>query len=196
MGTDISELDKQANRAIARIGTRKGKTPDEIAAEAKARAEAREAEKAKKQAEREAAAAAKRPHMSKVDRAAEDLPILTEAATRILEEATANLDAGQVTALARHLDHFNRVNATAAAAERGDLKPGDRVRIVGGPNFALIGKEGIVTKAARIRCHVAVDGIAREAYLFTSHVEQVVVEDAAPSAEELGTDEQKTGTEG
>lgn len=156
-------------------------------------AAAREAAKAKRTAEREqrkatkAAAKAsdngKPAHMKKVDRAAERLPSLNEATQLIFNEATVNLSAGQLTALALHIQHFNRVKATERALGQ-KIEAGVQVTIIGGdPKY--IGKTGTVSKAQRIRCYVDVPGVKKPVYLFTSDVQSFVAEEA-PAA--TGTD--------
>lgn len=129
----------------------------------------REAERAARKAAKAAAAAAKKPvHMTKVERAGSRLPELSTATANLLQEATSNLSQQQVAALALHLQHHNRVAATQAALAV-KVAPGDRVTIVGGdPRF--VGKAGTVSKTQRIRCYVAVDGVAKPVYCFTSDV--------------------------
>lgn len=201
----ISEIDKLIAAAKARKAAKaalktegaEDSASDETAAPADksaakaARAAAREEAKAKRDAERsarkEARAAArtgKAAHMSKVEKAAGKLPSLSEGAQLILSDATANLTAAQVAALALHLQHFNRVKATERALST-KIEAGVTVSIIGGdPRF--IGQTGTVTKAQRIRCYVAVDGHEKPVYLFTSDV-ALAAAAAAPAA---------TGTEG
>lgn len=151
-----------------------------------ARKAAKDAERATKKAEREAARAAKRaakeaekrtPHMSKVEKAASKLPALSEAAQVAFNDIIANFGASTVSAIAAHLQHFNRVKATERALGQ-TISTGDTVRIVSGdPRF--IGQTGEVFKAQRIRCYVTVPGAKKPVYLFTSDVELV---SAAPVA--------------
>ena len=84
-------------------------------------------------------------------------------------EVVANFSREQVTALALHLQHFNRVKATERALDQKVVQGMD-VRIVGGdPKF--VGMTGSVIRSQRIRCYVAIPGVKREVYLFTSDVE-------------------------
>ena len=84
-------------------------------------------------------------------------------------EVTTNFSAEQITALALHLQHFNRVKATERALNQ-KIEAGMSVRIIGGdPKY--IGMTGTVSKAQRIRCYVEVPGIKKPVYLFTSDVE-------------------------
>lgn len=154
-----------------------------------ARQAAKDAERATKKAEREAARAAKRaareterktPHMSKVEKAASKLPALNEAAQVALNDITANFSASQVSAIAAHLSHFNRVKATERALGQ-TIATGDTVRIVSGDS-RFIGQTGEVFKAQRIRCYVTVPGAKKPVYLFTSDVELVSAASAAKSA--------------
>lgn len=159
------------------------------AAEKAAKAAARAARQAQLKVEREARSAAKKAerssgkpaHMKKVERAASKLPALTQQAELLFNEATANFSADQITAIALHLQHFNRVKATERALGQ-KVETGQTVRIIGGdPRF--IGMTGMVSLARRIRCFVDVPGFKKPAYCFTSDVEVV----SAPSAA-TGTD--------
>lgn len=135
--------------------------------------EARRAQIAKEREERKAAKAAAQPkgpaHMKKIDRAASKLPGLNDQMQLTFNEVTTNFSAEQITALALHLQHFNRVKATERALGQRVVQ-GTSVRIVAGdPKF--IGLSGTVVKAQRIRCYVEVPGIKKPVYLFTSDVE-------------------------
>lgn len=114
----------------------------------------REAEKAEKIALRNAG---KQPaHMRKVQKAAEKLSPLAQAAQIILDDATANLTQSELAALALHIQHFNRVKATEMALAQ-NIGEGAEVQIVSGdPRF--IGKTGTVVKSQRIRCYVNIPG--------------------------------------
>lgn len=150
------------------------------AAEAKAQRQAeREASMSTRKAEREARKAAKaaeeadkRPvHMAKVARAASKLPQLSTDASDAFATLTTKLATDQIAALALHLQHHNRVAATQNALTVR-MTTGTAVRIVGGdPRF--IGKTGVVSKAQRIRCYVAIEGVAKPVYCFTSDVSTV-----------------------
>lgn len=150
------------------------------AAEAKAQRQAeREASMSTRKAEREARKAAKaaeeadkRPvHMAKVARAASKLPQLSTDASDAFAALTTKLATDQIAALALHLQHHNRVAATQNALTVR-MTTGTAVRIVGGdPRF--IGKTGVVSKAQRIRCYVAIEGVAKPVYCFTSDVSTV-----------------------
>jgi len=151
--------------------------------------QAREAAKVQREADRqrrreakaESSVDKKATHMKKVENAASKLPVLNETAQVLFTDITSNLPAAQVAAIALHLQHFNRVNATARAVNQR-VQPGDRVRIVGGdPRY--IGKSGTVDRAQRIRCYVNVPGSQRPVYLFTSDVELVQVEAEAAEAQ-------------
>jgi hypothetical protein len=107
--------------------------------------------------------------MKKIASAANKLPTLTDTAQLLFNEATTNFSAEQLTALALHIQHFNRVKATERALNQRVVQ-GTQVRIIGGdPKF--IGMTGSVTKAQRIRCYVTVPGVKREVYCFTSDIE-------------------------
>lgn len=152
---DVDRLERQAQRRIERDARR--------AAKAAAKADA------------------KKPHMKKIEKAAGALPKLTAPAELLFNEATANFSAEQITAIALHLQHFNRVKATERALNQ-KLEVGQQVRIVGGPT-KFVGMTGTIDHAQRIRCFVAIPGIKKPVYLFTSDVELVA-------------EMQATGTEG
>jgi transcription antitermination factor NusG len=139
----------------------------------------REARRAAKVAER---GEAKTPHMKKIEKAAAALPVMADTTQMSFNELTTNLSAAQITALALHLQHFNRVKATERALKQ-ELEAGQQVRIIGGPT-KHVGKIGTVDRAQRIRCFVNIPGVRKPVYLFTSDVETI--------AEEI----QATGTEG
>lgn len=183
---DTSKLDAALNAAKARKknpnGTEKSTTArTRLSAEEKAkRDEALEAERAAKKlareakrAERQAAReAAKKPaHLSKVDKARSKLPAMDATVGQFFNELTVNFTGAQLSALAAHLQHHNRENATKRALAQ-QVKTGDSVRIVSGDS-RFIGKTGTVTKAQRIRCYVEVEGAKKPVYLFTSDVEVV-----------------------
>ena len=187
-GNEMSAIDKALAAAQARKAMKEGlsmetgminKVDDSAKRAAKA---ARDAERAARQAqlkaqrdERKAAKATKsdgKPvHMKKVERAASKLPMLNDQMQLTFNEVTTNFSAEQITALALHLQHFNRVKATERALnQRAEL--GQKVRIIGGdPKF--IGMTGTVSLARRIRCFVDVPGFKKPVYCFTSDVELV-----------------------
>jgi hypothetical protein len=140
-----------------------------------ARKTARDEARATKLAER---AANKSPaHLRKVNKAGERLGTLSEAAQLLFSDATSNLPAAQVTTLAAHLAHFNRVKATERALTT-KVAAGDQVTIVAGdPKF--IGKTGVVFKSQRIRAYVTVEGQAKPVYVFTSDLTPIATESVA-----------------
>jgi hypothetical protein len=200
LNTKLSAIDKALAQAKARKAIKDSSPPpagddvqtftvqktDDNKALKLAEREARRAQIAKEREERKAAKAAAQPkgpaHMKKIASAANKLPSLSDSTQLLFNEATTNLSRDQLTALALHIQHFNRVKATERALDQRVVQ-GTPVRIIGGdPKF--MGMTGTVTKAQRIRCYVTVPGVKREVYLFTSDVE---VLEAVQSA---------TGTEG
>ncbi|MFA6510129.1 MAG: hypothetical protein WCV62_06750 [Candidatus Peribacteraceae bacterium] len=190
-----AEKSKTKKAAVSEDGTapKRVKLTDE---ERAARKEKLEQERAARKAEREQARAAKKvekegtrttPHMSKVTKAGARLPALHEDAQTAFNDLTTNLGAGDLEALAAHLQHFNRVKATERALAV-KLEVGQAVRVIGGdPRY--IGCIGKVTGAQRIRCYVTVldgAGEAKDLYLFTSQVE----------AAEIPVELESTGTDG
>ena len=147
----------------------KKKADDEAkAARKEERRKAREESKAKREADR------KTPHMSKVARAAEKLPTLGNDAQLAFNNITTSLSRNDITALATHLQHFNRVQATERALGR-KLEVGQRVRIISGES-RFTGSEATVSVVQRIRCYVSVPGVKKDVYLFISDVEPVAEE--------------------
>jgi hypothetical protein len=187
LNTKLSAIDKALAQAKARKAAKDSSPPpagddvqtftiqktDDNKAMKLAEREARRAQIAKDREERKAAKAAAQPkgpaHMKKIASAANKLPTLTDTAQLLFNEATTNFSAEQLTALALHIQHFNRVKATERALNQRVVQ-GTQVRIIGGdPKF--IGMTGSVTKAQRIRCYVTVPGVKREVYCFTSDIE-------------------------
>lgn len=156
-----------------KIAAKLAKDTDRAARQAQIKAQ-REERKAARTAEK---ASGKPAHMKKVERAASKLPELNEQLTLLFNEATTNFSASQLTALALHLQHFNRVKATERAINQR-VETGQTVRIIGGdPKF--IGMTGQVSLARRIRCFVDVPGFKKPVYCFTSDVDVVESEDLA-----------------
>lgn len=183
---EAEKAKKAAERAQARAD-RKVKQEEERAV----KKAAREA----KRAEREAERAAKGPaHLSKVAKAAAKLPALSENAQGLYKRVMKALTPVEVTAVAQHLLHALRVQATIAATNV-KLTEGQLVRITGGdPRY--IGQVAKMFKVQRIRCYVVVEGNDKPIYLFTSDVEPISTADAeslpaVPAARASGT-----GTEG
>lgn len=187
--------------------TKVRKTDDEKA-QAKAELEAkraakkleRDAARAAKKAEKQAAQAHKPPaHMAKVMKAGARLPALSENASEFFANLKANLSAFDLSTLALHLQHYNRVEATMRAATQ-KVENGSIVRIVGGdPRY--VGLVGEVVEARKIRCFVDVEEVNKPIYLFTSDVEvldKVAVAESDESDAESNDEAEieSTGTEG
>lgn len=142
------------------------------------------AQREQRKAEREAKKSSSGPvHMRKVERAAAALPKLTEDAGTRFNDIVSNLPSDQVTALALHLQHHNRVISTQRAVGTGPLKVGQIVRITGGdPRF--IGLSGALEKVQRIRCYVNLPTANKVLYCFTSDVELVLEQGESLPVEE------------
>lgn len=183
-------------------GTGRVKLTDEERAERKQKLDAERAERKQKReqerAEKQAKKAAERPsaHMKKIQKAFAALPKLSEDALTEFNTITATLAADQVGALAQHLLHFNRVNATERARDV-KIEVGDTVKIVGG-DARWVGKVGTVDQAAKIRCFVNFEIenskgelVNKRVYLFTSDVEKVESREGevTETSEATGTDE-------
>ena len=186
LNTKLSAIDKALAAAKARKAAKEGSSLEEtpatpeakptdeqkaqkIADRAAKQAQLKADREARKQAKAAEKANGKPAHMKKIDRAASKLPVLNDQMQFTFNEVTTNFSAEQITALALHLQHFNRVKATERALGQRVVQ-GTSVRIVAGdPRF--IGLSGTVVKAQRIRCYVEVPGIKKPVYLFTSDVE-------------------------
>ena len=163
--TESTEASKRTKLSAEERATRDAE--QKVAREAKK--VQREQLRAAKKAEREAAK--QTPHMSKVDKAAEKLPVLDEQMQALFNELTVNAPRDSIAAFAAHLIHFNRVKATERALTQ-KVTMGDNVRITGG-DARYVGQTGIVTKRQRIRCYVDIEGVKKPVYLFTSDVEVI-----------------------
>lgn len=197
---NVSDIDKALAAAKARKaakdGTPAGEKPNKPAKEPSAPAEpkrprltdeekaakieARNQERATRKSARETAraekiaerTAARQPaHMRKVQKAAEKLPSLSDASQLLFSEITASHTAAELSALASHILHFNRVSATSRALSQ-KLEVGQTVTIIGGDS-RFVGKTGTVSKVQRIRCYVSFDGVKKDAYFYTSDVSGV-----------------------
>lgn len=158
------------------------KTPEERKAALEKIEQERLDRRTKKDAERlekqTVAAASRAPaHMKKVDKAAATLGVLSDPAQLIFNDATTNLTTGELAALAAHLQHFNRAQATQAALTV-KLVVGATVTVIGG-DTRYIGKTGTLERVQRIRCYVKFPGVEKLGYFMTSEVQAI----AAPEAE-------------
>lgn len=170
--TASAPAEKPAKASDAeKLAAKAAKDAERAAAKSK-----RDAERAEKQAVKDAAK--RTPHMSKVDKAAEKLPSLSSSAQASFNDVTTNLSATDISALAAHLTHFNRVQATGRALTT-KIEVGDTVRIVSG-DARYLGATGTVAKAQRIRCYVTVEGASKDVYLYNSDVEKLA--SASPAA--------------
>jgi len=198
--TNLSAIDKALAAAKARRAAKDSSTITENVTQSKASSAERLAKKAERDAERaarklvisqqraakkEARMAARNvgatPHMKKIEKAAAALPIMGEQLTLSFNEITTNFSASDITALALHLQHFNRVKATERALNQS-LEAGQQVRIVGGPT-KYVGMTGTVERAQRIRCFINIPGARKPVYLFTSDVELLEVQQSATGTE-------------
>lgn len=135
------------------------------------KAQEREARRQEKQSQKQT------PHLSKVKKAAGQLPDLSDKAGTFYEKLVKDLTAAELSALGQHLQHHYRHHITEAASKR-TLQVGQRVRMLGGPS-KVVGKVGTVVDLHRIRCYVKVDGYPNTVYVFTSETENVDEKDAA-----------------
>lgn len=177
-------------RAAAKVkrdeerAARKAAKAEKEAAEAAAKAERKAARAAKKAAKATAPDVKKGPaHMKKVDRARSKLPALAAEATRMFEDATANLSIPQIEALANHLLVQARAMKTLRAADITPLPLGATVRVTGGdPKY--VGAVGEVIHSQKLRAKVRLPGMpeGKYVYIYTGEAE-VVAPDAEAAAE-------------
>jgi len=180
----------QEERAAAKVkrdeerAARKAAKAEKEAAEAAAKAERKAARAAKKAAKATAPDVKKGPaHMKKVDRARSKLPALAAEATRMFEDATANLSIPQIEALANHLLVQARAMKTLRAADITPLPLGATVRVTGGdPKY--VGAVGEVIHSQKLRAKVRLPGMpeGKYVYIYTGEAE-VVAPDAEAAAE-------------
>jgi len=144
---------------------------------------ARKADKAEKRASKKSSGSASGPvHMKKIATAAAKLPQLNSDAQLAFNDLTTNFSGAQLTALALHLAHHNRIVSTQRAATV-NLKVGRTVCISGG-DHRFIGKVGVISKVQRIRCYVNIPGMEKPYYCFTSDVAAVSQPAVATTVEE------------
>lgn len=159
-------------------------------AEQAARKALRDQERAQNKAKREAERASKIAHMSKVDKAAKNLPLLSGDATDMVNSIMADFDASDITSIIAHLSHRQRAAATTNALS-AKLTVGQTVRIVSaeGASARYVGQLATVQVVQRIRCYVNPVGSpsSKRVYLFNSDV-------VAVSDDELETLSSSDGT--
>lgn len=146
----------------------------------------REERKAKKEADKAsklAAKAEKKPNLSKVEKARAKLPQLNDASQVAFDDATSNLGKGQIAALALHLQHYLREQATIASAN-AKYEVGQLVTVINSADPRIIGKAAEITQTHRIRVHAKVDGFKGEFYLFNADVEAIEEETTEEAASE------------
>lgn len=168
----LTNVDKAINAAKAN----RTKRVSDPAREAKKAAQVAEREQKRierenRRAEKAAERANRKVHMAKVERAGSLLPTMSDRAQSLFQEITASLPRDQVSALAQHLNHFNRIHATTSAATT-QLDVGTQVRITSSDS-RYFGRVGTISKAQRIRCFVQLEGVEKPVYLYNSDVELV-----------------------
>jgi len=187
---DLTPAEEKPKRekAVKAQPEQKPSKKDKAAARAEKQAQLlrdRDARKAAREEKKAAKAAStvdvrKPAHMKKVERAASKLPALNDSAQLLFSEAVTNFSADQLTAIALHLQHHNRVMATQRAVAT-KLEVGMQVQITGG-EARFVGQVGTVDEVRRIRCYVTVPGFKNRVYCFTSDVVPVIDQAADASA--------------
>lgn len=106
-------------------------------------------------------------HLKKVERAKAKLPQLNEMMQTLVNNIVSSCSLQQIDALAMHMQLHARAEKTRLAATSGALPIGAAVTIFGGdPRY--IGKVGRVVTSQKLRATVAVDGVKKPAYIYTS----------------------------
>lgn len=193
---DAAKIDEAIKRAKEQAGEKPAKTKEPRAEKpAKEPKAAKEPKPAKEPKAEKPAKEPKGPaHLSKVERATADLPILSDAAAAALKGIDeGGFAAGDLTALAAHLTHKARLLMTAGAVS---AKPtvGSLVEILPGDKGVqkYVGMRGVLTEVRSIRCFADIKDengktIKKGLYLFTSGVKVItpaVVHDEGPEPEE------------
>lgn len=183
-------LNKDTALAAQKAAAKKLKEEERAAKKAE-----RDAARALKKAEREAKKASRSaPHMTKVERAAVVLPVLTFEEQEVVSGVLGKFDLAALNNIVAHLSYRARFLATERATV-SDVKLNDVVRIVSG-NTKHVGAVGVVTKVNRIRCYVAIEAANKPVYLFTSDVEVLQRgEDIEPAATETTDAKEGAGEE-
>ena len=209
---DINQIDQELAIAKAKAAAREtnvtqtgtDKLPRVKLTDAQkaARKAAQDAERAERKIVREAAKAAKlaakandkKPtHMSKVQRAGEKLPQMSDELSVLLGSITVSHTRDEVNTLAQHMLHWCRVQATSAALG-AKVEAGCTVKVVSGEYPELVGKTGTVVKSQRIRCYVFIEGANNRP---VPGIEETGVYFFLSDVEVVAADEQvSTGTEG
>jgi hypothetical protein len=157
----------------------------------------REERKAKKEAEKAAKAAAKTAksaNLSKVEKAKAKLPLLSDGATESYDLAVRDLNKGEIAALALHLQHYLREQATIASAG-AKFAVGQLVTVINSSDPRIIGKTAEITQTHRIRVHAKVEGFKGEFYLFNADVAPLAGASEEADEEEAPVEEATEGDE-
>lgn len=106
-------------------------------------------------------------HLKKVERAKAKLPQLNEMMQKLVNNIVSSCSLQQIDAMAMHMQLHARAEKTRLAATTGALPIGAAVTIFGGdPRY--IGKVGTVVTSQKLRATVAVDGVKKSVYIYTS----------------------------
>lgn len=164
-----SEAKKESGRHQVSDEERQRRQEEKQKELAEKRAE-RERVRAEKKAERDAHRAV--PHISKVKKAAEQLPDLSDSGATACAELLKRLSTEEINVLGQHLQHIYRARKTEEAINR-ELAVGQQVKLIGGP-ARFVGQQGTIISLNRIRCYVKVAGFEKPVYVFTSETADVV----------------------
>lgn len=174
MNDNLSKIDAVIAAAKARkIALDSGDAPEERKSRPRLSPEIRAEKKAEIARDREARKEVKKnqvAHMAKLNKVLEKLPPMNGTTQQIFSDIVSNLSADQITAMSKHLQHYNRTKSTEKSLS-SKINVGDVVNIVGG-DARFLGMKGTIVESRRIRCFVEVPGCKRPVYCFTSDVER------------------------
>lgn len=164
---------ERAERHMERERIREQKKFERDAAAAK-RKEERDAKRLARELKRQQEFMNRPPaHMSKVEKAAERLPPLSDDLTASYSSLVGQFSVGELSLLIAHLQVSNRAQQTLAS-NGVNFSEGQQVRIIASENDAsLIGKVGTVTEMRKIRVLLDVEGVKKPVYLFAADCEEL-----------------------
>ncbi len=171
----VAAADLKLEQAVKSVSKRDDKKAEREALK-KVREEKRAARKAvreEKKAAKLAERAAKGSGDKLVEKALSKLPKLDDQLSALVAQIVECTQAHSAS-LAAVVDHlkFAANVAGRAQAKAVEVEAGNAVRIIGG-NPKYVGMVGIVERAAKLRCHVAVPNKDTTIYLFNSDVEVI-----------------------
>jgi hypothetical protein len=107
-------------------------------------------------------------HNTKLQKAAEKLPLLNELTQQLLTTVMGSFSCNDILSLIAHLTHYVRTTKTISSRDMTPINEGTEVKIICSSIDAmhLVGKFGVVTSMQSIHAMVQVED--KEYYLFLS----------------------------